>query len=243
MSRKLLAPQYALWELGSSVQNRRLEALAILPASAAQSVPPAPAVVAEPWILCMAAVHGDEIEGVWLLQEMRRRWTSSFPFEKVGVILWVQANPDGVALGQRWNASGVDLNRNLPSKDWSPEVKNPRYPPGPAAASEPETKALLKLLEACNPRAILSVHSFSSFQVNANGPSRQWAERLGQLCGYPVTEDIGYPTPGSLGSYAGVELNIPTITLEIERGLAQEKVLALHGPVAEEAIRFWEEIL
>jgi protein MpaA len=32
--------------------------------------------------------------------------------------------------------------------------------------------------------------------------------------GYPVEGDIGYPTPGSLGTYYGKERDIPVITLE-----------------------------
>jgi protein MpaA len=137
----------------------------------------------------------------------------------------------------------VDLNRNLPTKDWSPEAKNPRYPPGPAAGSEPENQALVRLIELCRPAAILSAHSFSKVQVNINGPSREWGEKLASLCAYPVTEDIGYPTPGCLGAYAGQERGIPAITLEIERGLSKERVLDLHLPLARESLLYWENRL
>ncbi len=232
--------EYVVWKLGESVQHRPLDALAIAPAGAGAALPEIPGAAPWPWLLVLGAVHGDEIEGVWLAEEMRSRWSKRFPFQKIGVIIWARVNPDGVALGQRWNANNIDLNRNLPSKDWTPELKNPRYPPGPAAASEPENKALVKLLDACKPHAIISLHSFANFQVNANGPSRAWAEVLAGVCGYPVTEDIGYPTPGCLGTYAGKERLIPTVTLEIERGLFNDKVLALHVPVMETAVKFWE---
>lgn len=33
--------------------------------------------------------------------------------------------------------------------------------------------------------------------------------------GYPVAATIGYPTPGSFGAWAGIELGIPVITLEL----------------------------
>ena len=216
--------------LGRSVKGRPLEALAIEPK-------PAP----KRWLLVLGGVHGDELEGVWLAEEMRARWSASYPFRNVGVVVWTRVNPDGVADVKRWNGNGVDLNRNLPTGDWTPEVKNPRYPPGPSPASEPENQALVKLIGDLAPAAILSLHSFSKFQVNSNGPARAWAECLAKVCGYPVTEDIGYPTPGSLGTYAGAERKIPTITLEIERGLPREEVLTLHVPVLEEAVRYWEE--
>ena len=35
---------------------------------------------------------------------------------------------------------------------------------------------------------------------------------------YPAQASIGYPTPGSFGSWAGVDRRIPTITLELPKG-------------------------
>ena len=192
-------------------------------------------------ILFLGGVHGDEIEGVWLMRALMEAWDKSFPERTLGALVWPEVNPDGVANQKRWNGSGVDLNRNLPSKDWSPEVKNPRYPPGPEACSEPENRALVKLIREERPVAILSAHSFHRFQINVNGPTGEWGARLHKICGYPVTEDIGYPTPGCLGTYSGRELCIPTITLEIERGISEEQVLNLHVPVIEESLAYWSE--
>lgn len=236
-----MRPDFVLWKLGESAGHHPLDALAIAPQGARGALPLEPSRAEWSWLLLLGAVHGDEVEGLWLLEEMRARWTQEFPYRNVGVVLWARVNPDGVVTGQRWNSRNVDLNRNLPTKDWTPEIKNPRYPPGRAACSEPENRALVKLIETTNPCAVLSAHSFSNFQVNANGPSRPWADALSKVCGYPVTEDIGYPTPGSLGTYAGKERGIPTITLEIERGLPREKVLELHVPVMERALAYWDE--
>ena len=36
--------------------------------------------------------------------------------------------------------------------------------------------------------------------------------------GYPVVESIGYPTPGSFGTFAGKIRQIPVITLELPPG-------------------------
>jgi murein peptide amidase A len=41
--------------------------------------------------------------------------------------------------------------------------------------------------------------------------------------GYPSVESIGYPTPGSLGSYAGIDRAIPMVTLELPRTDPAEK--------------------
>jgi len=41
------------------------------------------------------------------------------------------------------------------------------------------------------------------------------AEAIAACNGYPVTGSIGYPTPGSFGTWAGHELRIATVTLEL----------------------------
>jgi len=192
------------------------------------------------WLLFLGGVHGNEPEGVWLLEEAIRNFSKQHPeVLEMGVGFIPKMNPDGLALSERCNSRQVDLNRNLPSKDWSAEIKNPKYPPGSFAGSEVENQILVDLILENRPLAILSAHSFHRYQININGPSRGWGETIHKLCGYPITEDIGYPTPGCLGTFAGKELGIPTITLEIERGLSREKVVALHLPVVFESIRFW----
>lgn len=229
----------AKWLLGSSVQGQALECEVFVPEGV--TISPGVGRLAVPSVLILGGVHGDEIEGVWLVEALLERWQTQYPYRRVGTIVWPRANPDGVLRAGRWNAAGVDLNRNLPTRDWGTLASNPRYPPGPRAASEPETRALMHLIEVCVPRAIVSAHSFDRVQVNSNGPARQWAEVVSAACGYPVTEDIGYPTPGSLGTWAGTERRIPTLTLEIRRGLSREAVLDKFLESMQKAIQFWDE--
>ena len=139
------------WNLGKSIEGRPLEAQVFAPKSAKSDWP---------WILLLGGVHGDEVEGVWLMQAVRERWKDGFPGRSLGAIVFAQVNPDGAAKSQRWNARGVDLNRNLPSRDWTAEIKNPKYPPGPSPASEPENQVLVELIKRHQPTAILSAHSF-----------------------------------------------------------------------------------
>ena len=75
----------------------------------------------------------------------------------------------------------------------------------------------MDLIEKYNPDRIVSIHAPLEV-VNYDGPARALAERMSVHNGYPVSGDIGYPTPGSFGNYAGVERSIPTITLELPRG-------------------------
>ncbi|MDR3605917.1 MAG: M14 family zinc carboxypeptidase [Oligoflexia bacterium] len=230
---------YRDWILGSSTEGRELRVRAFAPQGRAAEILHVPGPASWPWLLFLGGVHGDELEGVWLMEEIEHAWSKSYLAAGLGALVWSSVNPDGISRPQRANARGIDLNRNLPTRDWTAEVKNPRYFPGTQAGSEPENQALTRIIDVCKPMAILSAHSFSKVQVNINGPSREWGERLSALCGYPVTEDIGYPTPGCLGTYAGAERGIPTITLEIERGLPKERVLEMHLPLIQASLDYW----
>src|SRR5262245_12675493 len=102
-------------------------------------------------LLVIGGVHGDEPEGVWLAQHCLR-WlkdTEETSSEKI-LYPWLLVpciNPDGFSRRRRTNANGVDLNRNFPVKNWTPEAKAPRYFPGPSAGSELETQAMVELIE------------------------------------------------------------------------------------------------
>jgi protein MpaA len=126
-------------------------------------------------------------------------------------------NPDGYAVRRRRNANRVDLNRNLPTSDWAPTPRRSRFYGGPAPASEPETQALIRLIETVRPVEIVSIHSISDHRYcnNFDGPGGRLARAMAGCNGYPVRGSIGYATPGSFGSWAGGELQIPTVTLEL----------------------------
>lgn len=175
-------------------------------------------------LLVIAGVHGDEPEGYGLADRFRSSQLWRTLSSQASVWMIPRANPDGCASGQRWNARGVDLNRNLPTQDWSPQVHSCRYTPGRSAGSEIETRLLIDGICRISPRAIFSLHSQSKPCVNYNGPCYTLARVMAVCNGYGITDDIGYPTPGSLGTWAGVERQIPTITLEIERGCSEEQV-------------------
>lgn len=138
-------------------------------------------------------------------------------------------NPDGMQLGTRTNANGVDLNRNFPTKNWGEDTSaagsNPSdYFGGESAGSEIETKFVMEILEEYKPSSILTLHAPYKV-VNYDGPARELAEEISDIMGYPVEESIGYPTPGSFGTYAGIERQIPTITLELDETCPVENLV------------------
>ena len=188
-----------------------------------------------PELLVLGGVHGDEPEGVvcaWGLWAALQQG----PALPARITLIPQFNVDGVLAKSRLNGHGVDLNRNLPSNDWNPKAFNDRYPPGPHANSEPENQALVAYLERVQPQFILSLHSWKPM-LNINGECRPEAEAIAALTGYVIEPSIGYPTPGSLGTYAGIERAMPTLTYEIERGLAAPEVLKVHVPAVLAGLR------
>ena len=105
----------------------------------------------------IAGVHGDEVEGVYLLQELFK-WLQDEEITAPLIVIPI-LNVDGYRSQTRINAHGVDLNRNLPSSNWTEKARDDKYNPGKSALSEPENKYLVKLFEKFPPKFILTLHS------------------------------------------------------------------------------------
>lgn len=175
--------------------------------------------VARAEILILAAIHGDEAETTVVVSEALR----CLPRGELQAAVILCGNPDGMLRGTRGNARGVDLNRNFPTSNWSPDpvfyksrandARDIALTTGAQPASEPETAALIALIEKIKPRAVVSLHSALAC-VDDSGASllgRQLADR----CALPFLTEIGYPTPGSMGTWAG-ERQLNLVTLELE---------------------------
>ncbi len=174
-----------------------------------------------PTTLIFAGIHGSEPEGTELADRLIALITDLPEIVDGGhVVIIPAANPDGLAHGRRTNAHGVDLNRNFPAANWVSNIMNPEYHPGPSPASEPESRALIELVGTLQPDAVVSIHSISRGREcnNYDGPAERLARAMAAGNGYPVRPSIGYPTPGSFGNWAGVDIGIPTVTLELPRG-------------------------
>ncbi len=184
-------------------------------------------------VLLVGGVHGNETEGIIFLHDFIRKYLTGRDTSPFSFHLWVipVLNVDGLLAFTRQNANRVDLNRNMNTKDWTSEVAKEKYYPGPHSGSEPETMAMETFLAENKMDYIISLHSWKPM-INLNGPAMDFAQKMHEYLDFPIVEDIGYPTPGSLGTYAGWERNIPTITLEFQRGLEHETIF----PLAEKGI-------
>lgn len=161
----------------------------------------------------LGAVHGDEVEGAHLASELFK-WLKETSEVDVPVVVVPVVNVDGFKLKTRVNGNGVDLNRNLPSNQWTHEAREEKYFPGVAPLSEPENKYLVSLFEQYPPRFIISFHSWYPV-INYNGACREVAEFLASYNKYPIEADfLTHPTPGSLGEYGPQVLDCPVLTFE-----------------------------
>ena len=167
-------------------------------------------------ILVVGVFHGDEPQGEYFINEYLK-------LNKVNAKNSLYFVPRLNENNLRTNKNGVDLNRNFPTKNWVKSIRDD-YFGGDYPASEEETKFLVKLIEENKFDAIITIHAPYKI-INYDGPACELASKISQILGYPVESDIGYPTPGSFGTYCGIERNIPTITIEIDENKAPKELL------------------
>ncbi len=185
-----------------------------------------PSTSKEKTVLIIGVFHGDEPQGEFLIRKFMETKKDSC---KNRTLIIPCLNPDGKILGTRQNSNGVDLNRNFPTKNRK-MLKDRHYYCGEEAASEIETRFIIEVLEEYKPDFILSLHAPYRV-VNYDGDAKVYAEKIAEITGYPVEADIGYETPGSFGTYAGKERNIPTITLELPEDKTDEELWIETGKV------------
>ncbi|MEW6056124.1 MAG: M14 family zinc carboxypeptidase [Bdellovibrionota bacterium] len=173
-------------------------------------------------VLILGAIHGDEISAVSMvfrwLDFLDRTKQDSFLRQK-RFLFFPLVNPDGFFIRPRTrtNMGGVDVNRNFATKKWDDLAllywktktgNDPRRYPGEKAASEIETQVVQKAIDGFKPDLIISVHAPYKL-VDHDGPI-QFPNMLSPL---PVRTLGAFP--GSLGTYAGIERNIPVVTPEL----------------------------
>lgn len=177
-------------------------------------------------VLIIGVFHGDEPQGKYLIEKYLNERTEPKH-------LFIPClNPDGLSQNTRVNANNVDLNRNFPTKNWginkganaTCDDEKTDYFGGKTAASEIETQFVINIIEKYQPKLIITLHAPYKI-VNYDGPAEDIAQKISEIINYPVEASIGYPTPGSFGTYCGVERNIPTITLELDEEIPVEKLV------------------
>jgi len=187
--------------IGHTVLGRPIEALHFTPPDYARPRPPA---------LLFGAIHGDEPVSQLLLERLADELVERPPGRDTWIVPCV--NVDGMLAGTRNNANDVDLNRNFACASWG-TARRPGYHPGAAAEDQPETRALVDLIDRISARRLIAIHA-TYRMINWDGSGEPLAREMAERCGYPASADIGYPTPGSFGHKYGVERGLEVVTVE-----------------------------
>ena len=216
------------FNLGTSVEGRPIECLEF---GAGDDV-----------VLIMASIHGNEPAGTPLVRRLANHLADQPDLLRGHRLLIVPAaNPDGLAHGKRQNARGVDLNRNFPANNYTSASGH-----GSSALSEPESRALHQFLLDRKPRRIVSLHqpaNYGTACIDYDGPAEPLARAMAAQADLPVRRLGG--KNGSLGSFAGVGLGIPTITIELPKNASSldgEALWAKYGKMLLAAICFPERV-
>lgn len=189
-------------------------------------------------VLLIGGTHGDEYSSVSIVF----KWLKILNKHHSGLFHWhivPLLNPDGLLRkkSQRMNGNNVDLNRNFPIPNWQDTAikywieekgKDPRYYPGPEALSEPESNWLVGHINTFRPDVIVAIHAPYGV-IDHDGP-RVAPNKLGSL----YLSYLG-TYPGSLGNFAGIQRQIPVITVELS--------YAGIMPSEEEIANIWRDLV
>jgi murein peptide amidase A len=173
-------------------------------------------------LLLLGGVHGDEY-GTPVARALERYLLAhprALP-QGAAIDLVACANPDGFAARTRANARRVDLNRNLPSRNWRSRLRAQDASSllgltgGRSPGSEPETEAVLELLTT-DYDVVVSLHSRAGV-LDCSGPgAKALGRRMSALCGLPLGTLWYDPyITGSLGRYVPEKYGIPIVTVEL----------------------------
>jgi predicted deacylase len=161
----------------------------------------------------------------------------------VGVRLYLipTINPDGIALGTRFDGAAIDLNRNMntdldacPENDWSTTVQGARGivsdTGGPYPDSQPESRLIRAfLLDAAG---AIFIHSNAGLVFPAScehAPSIALAQAYAAGAGYEYSRYwSSYSITGSMSDWAG-SMGIAAITPELVTGNDTEYAQNLAG--------------
>ncbi len=140
-------------------------------------------------VLVVGVVHGTERAGRPILAALERRGAPR------GTAYWLvpSLNPDGERRGRRQNAHGVDLNRNFP-RAWRPTgAPGSTYYAGPRPASEPETRALMRLVRRVRPTAAVWYHQHLRLVYRQGGARPGLVARYARRTGLPLRRSPDLP--------------------------------------------------
>ncbi len=184
--------------------------------------------------LVVGSIHGDETAGHETVRVLEHRYRDAGH-----VTLWVvkTVNPDGVAANTRKNAHGVDLNRNF-SYRWTDAVpKSSGYYPGPHPFSEPETRAVRRLVERIKPNVTIWYHQpWGQVLLPCHGPARV-QKRYAHLAHWPTKRCRGQHLHGTATSWQNHHLKGRAFVVELRDRELSDRQARRHARAAVKVAR------
>jgi len=177
-----------------------------------------------PTVMIVSTMHGNERQIQQIPEALRDGGRIH------GVDLWVVPvmNPDGLAHDTRQDARGIDLNRNFPV-NWVHTTGH--YASGPRAASEPETRAMMRFLLRIRPDRLISFHQpLHGVDLDTRRPS--FSRRVAQALRLPVSRvRCGGVCGGTMTQW--FEAHLPGSAITVEYGQRpSERTLRRQAPSA-----------
>jgi hypothetical protein len=137
---------------------------------------------AEDRVLIVSSMAGSDPESVRFVDRLATRLSRiDLTGDDVAVLLIRSPNPDGLAGHYSTNSRGVELNRNFPSPRF-PVARTTRT--GPEPGSEPETQAIMSLLEEFRPTRVVHIRPGSGntlLLLCDDSLHRRMTERVSEL--------------------------------------------------------------
>ena len=139
--------------------------------------------------MVVGCIHGNEPAGIAIADALIRYPDLHEP--EPALVIVPNLNPDGVAVGTRQNAHGVDLNRNFPF-GWRPRDKpGDVYYQGPRPLSEPESQAIQGLILRLRPSISIWFHQQQNL-VDLSGGDPRIERCFAELAGLRVSRLTRY---------------------------------------------------
>lgn len=213
---------YTTFSIGTSVKGRSITAYRFGTGSS--------------MIVYLGAMHGSERNSKAIMDEWFKELNAHPERLPAGrsIVIIPSVNPDGIAAGTRFNARGVDLNRNFPANDWksvvtTPVSSQPTAAGGPAPLSEPESQAVAAFIRQHSPRLVLSFHSKAAVvEANEAGDSLAIAREYASKARYRAISKsqsapvFQYDTTGAMEDWMRDKLGRPAIVIELATSTSSE---------------------
>ncbi|MBN8866246.1 MAG: DUF2817 domain-containing protein [Solirubrobacterales bacterium] len=178
-------------------------------------------------VLVVGSIHGDERQGMRVVSSLRQRLAGRRGPKGIGLWTIRTVNPDGIARRQRQNARGVDLNRNFPFR-WDGSLTGGYYS-GPRPASEPETRAVMRLSRRVGFDLAIWFHQPWGRTLAPCNEDRRWAFLYARLSGLSAGGGCNRGHyPGSAVSWQHHTTRTVSFAVEFGPGTIRRAVIKRH---------------